>query len=83
MKLVIILTNGTGIDLSPVDRWGVTPLSDSKPHPAVYNFLLSKGAKLGQPRIEIISHKRSLSNNEYRLFYAALYNDMVMMDALE
>lgn len=54
---------GTGIDLSPVDRWGVTPLSESVLYPDTYKYLLNAGAKLGQPRENFVSRKVVLTDN--------------------
>ncbi|TNV87990.1 hypothetical protein FGO68_gene6407 [Halteria grandinella] len=73
----------TGIDLSPVDRWGVTPLSEAADFPEVYQLLKAAGAKLGAPRENFVSRKVVLTDNQYRLFFAAHYNDITMMKALK
>ncbi|TNV73067.1 hypothetical protein FGO68_gene16737 [Halteria grandinella] len=73
----------TGVNISHADRWGVTPLSEAKPFPNIYNYLLGKGAKLGHARYEFSSQRVTLTDNEYRLFFASYYNDVNMMDALE
>lgn len=53
----------TGIDLSYKDRWGVTPLNEAASFPQIYDYLLSKGAHLGHPRIDFSSQRVVLTDN--------------------
>lgn len=37
-----------GVNISPVDRWGATPLCDAQPHPEIKKLLVDNGAVLGK-----------------------------------
>jgi hypothetical protein len=48
--IVRYLVDVEKVILSPVDRWGATPLNDCMAWPKTRDFLLSRGAKLGKPQ---------------------------------
>jgi len=49
-NVVRYLVNEVGVNLSPVDRWGATPLNDCMAWPNIRDFLKSRGAILGKPQ---------------------------------
>eukprot|EP00966_Prymnesium_polylepis_P229785 5316879-Prymnesium_polylepis.1 len=51
LEVVKFLVDEAGIDPSPEDRWGGTPLDDAKrqSHTAVMEYLKSKAGKAGKP----------------------------------
>ncbi|TNV87908.1 hypothetical protein FGO68_gene2105 [Halteria grandinella] len=68
--------------VNPLDRWGSTPLDDAYSFPLVREYLLSKGGTVGK------SYKRqelssiSIAIDQYRLYYAAYYGDVAMINNL-
>lgn len=47
-ETVAFLVLEAKVRVSPVDRWGATPLNDADPHPAIRNLLLSMGGYKGK-----------------------------------
>lgn len=47
-EAVKFLLEEAGVIVSPVDRWGATPLNDADPHPRIRDLLLSRGAWKGK-----------------------------------
>lgn len=47
-ETVAFLVLEAGVRVSPVDRWGATPLNDADPHPAIRDLLISKGGYKGK-----------------------------------
>jgi hypothetical protein len=46
--VVRYLVDEAGVNLSPVDRWGATPLNDCSAWPELKSFMISRGAKFGK-----------------------------------
>ena len=63
-----------GVKVSPRDRWGATPLNDAKTKD-IENFLLSHGAERGIQSSYTPIRLQNLTDEEYRLYYAAFNND--------
>lgn len=84
---VKLLVEKCNVQLSPIDRWGATPLNDAGQFPLIKSYLLSKGAKYGTYTTTIHNPVSSLNvdniaDDQYRLFYAAYYGDVAMMENL-
>lgn len=47
-EIVKFLIEVAKVHVSPVDRWGATPLCDANPFPEIKALLLSNGAWLGR-----------------------------------
>lgn len=47
-EVVKFLIEHAKVHVSPVDRWGATPLCDANPFPEIKALLLSHGALLGR-----------------------------------
>ena len=48
-NVVRYLVDVARVNLSPVDRWGATPLNDCYAWPVLRDFMKSRGAVLGKP----------------------------------
>ena len=60
------------VNLSPIDRWGGTPLNYAWRGSEIERLLLGGGATRGkeQPRLQP-AIRTNLTDDDYRLFYAA------------
>jgi len=70
------------INIHVVDRWGATPLNDAKTE-EIKELLLSHGAQKGvehAPYEELPS--ANVTEDNYRLFYAAFTGDVHLMKSL-
>ncbi|TNV87876.1 hypothetical protein FGO68_gene16169 [Halteria grandinella] len=83
LKAVKYLVEEGGVDVNPLDRWGATPLNDAQSNMAISEYLKSKGGKEGksQPRART-NITDDVPQDQYRLFYAAYYGDVAMMNNL-
>lgn len=48
LQMIKFLVEECKVEVNPVDRWGSTPLCDAINKPAVKDYLVSKGARLGK-----------------------------------
>ena len=48
LDVVRYLVEVAKVNLSPIDRWGATPLNDCSAWPGLGEYMISKGAKLGK-----------------------------------
>lgn len=48
LKAVKYLVEEAGVIISPVDRWGSTPMNDAESFPEIKKYLLGKGAVIGK-----------------------------------
>ena len=71
-----------GVNVNPVDRWGATPLCDAQPHPAIRDLLVANGAVLGKLQPTYTPFSVVVSDDQFRLYYAAYFGDVTMMDNL-
>jgi hypothetical protein len=72
---------GEGANVNPRDRWGATPLNDAKDR-AVIDYLLANGAEKGVDVECGEAHKVVITDDGFRLYFAACYNDILMMQSL-
>lgn len=68
--------------MDPLDRWGSTPLNYAFGNRDLENLLISRGASLGnpQPRFNLLA--TNFTDNDYKLFFAAVKNDPSTIAAL-
>jgi ankyrin repeat protein len=71
-----------GANVNPKDRWGSTPLNDAD-NKDIETLLLSKGAKAGKKQAYQPIKLQTLRDDDNRLFYAALQNDVKNMAILK
>ncbi|TNV87907.1 hypothetical protein FGO68_gene9941 [Halteria grandinella] len=72
----------SGVKLSPVDRWGATPLCDAQPYPEIKKLLLDHGAILGKIQETYTPFQVQVTDDQFRLYYAAFFGDVEMMENL-
>lgn len=72
---------GEGANVNPRDRWGATPLNDAKDR-AIIDYLLANGAEKGVDVECGESHKVVITDDGYRQYFAALNNDILLMQSL-
>lgn len=72
----------TGVIISPVDRWGATPLCDAQPYPEIKKLLIDHGAILGKIQPSYTAFQVTVTDDQFRLYYAAFFGDVVMMENL-
>jgi hypothetical protein len=68
------------VNINAIDRWGATPLTYSKDYPQIRNFLTSLNATLGgdsenYKALGDLYADSSLTEDDYRVFYAAYFDD--------
>ena len=71
------------VNLNPIDRWGGTPLNYAYRGSDIEKLLIGGGAIRGkeQPRLQP-AMKPNLSDDDYRLFYAASQGNVNVMKIL-
>ena len=65
------------VDVNPIDRWGGTPLNYAT-NKAIIKNMISAGAIKGfdWPYINTVTPTATMTDDDYRLYYAAFYNDV-------
>ena len=81
-NVVRYLIDEEKVIISPVDRWGATPLNDCWEWPKLRAFMLSRGAKLGKPQPTYVAVSVTVTEDQFRVYYAAFFGDVQMMDNL-
>jgi glutaminase len=81
-ETVAFLVNEAGVNVSPIDRWSATPLNDADPHPRIRDLLLSKGGFKGKIQPPYTPFQVTVSDDQFRLYYAAFFGNVEMMDNL-
>lgn len=82
IEIVRYLVEELKVNISPVDRWGATPLCDAQPYPEIVKILISRGAVLGVLQPPYTPFVVKVTDDQFRLFYAAFYGDVAMMESL-
>jgi ankyrin repeat protein len=81
LEVVIYLVN-SGVQINALDRWGCTPLDDAT-DPQVIKFLMKNGANRVQKlQDKLVIPPTSVSDDEFRLFYAAFENNVLLLQTL-
>lgn len=82
VEIALWLIEEAGVNISPIDRWGATPLCDAQRFPEIKLILEERGAILGklQPPYEGVAV--TVTDDQFRLYYAAFFGDVAMMDNL-
>lgn len=75
---VIKFLISVGVKINPKDRWGSTPLNDAKTKD-IEVYLTQNGAVKGQQSPYKAIKLQNLTDDEYRLYYAAFNNDVKNM----
>lgn len=70
-----------GVNINCKDRWGSTPLNDAK-NKDIENLLTKNGATRGVQSPYMPIRLQNLTDEEYRLYYAAYKNDVKAMKIL-
>ncbi|TNV87946.1 hypothetical protein FGO68_gene6125 [Halteria grandinella] len=81
-EVVKYLLEEANVNINPIDRWGATPLCDAQPYPAIKKMLEDRNAKLGKLQPPYQAVQVTVTDDQFRLYYAAYYGDTVMMDSL-
>lgn len=81
LKVVKFLVETASANHSPKDRWGATPLNDAK-NEELIQYFESIGAQKGNPTNYNEIPNMSVTDDQYRLLYAAANNDVPLMKAL-
>lgn len=81
-EIVKYLVEVAGVNVNPIDRWGATPLNDAEYNPSIKSFLKSKGAFPGKQQPPYVAVQVTISDDQFRLFYASFYGNVEMMDNL-
>lgn len=81
-NVVRYLVEEAGVNLSPIDRWGASPLNDCMAWPGLGEYLLSRGAKMGKIQIVYNAVSVTVTEDQFRIYYAAFFGDVQMMDNL-
>ena len=84
LDVVRYLIEDCRVNPSPVDRWGVTPLSDAKilGNNEIVKYLESKGAKFGKNVPYTAVKPDSTVLDTFRMIYAGYYEDVNIIDVL-
>jgi glutaminase len=80
-EIVKYLVAVAKVDINSKDRWGSTPLDDARTH-EVRDFLIDNGAKHGSQQMSGALRETILNEDDFRLFYAAFDNDVLLMQSL-
>ncbi len=80
--VVRYLIEEMGVDINPVDRWGATPLNDCALWPELAKYLISRGAKLGKKQPAYNAVQVTVTEDQFRIYYAAFFGDVQMLDNL-
>jgi ankyrin repeat protein len=80
--VVRYLVEEMNVNVNPIDRWGATPLNDCSAWPKLEKYLISKGAKLGKLQGAYTPFVVSITEDQFRIYYAAYFGDVEMMDNL-
>lgn len=70
-----------GVKVNPRDRWGATPLNDAKTKDIETVLIQAKGVKGVQSAYKPC-RLQNLTDDEYRLYYAAFKNDVKNMQIM-
>ena len=70
------------VNVNPKDRWGSTPLNDAK-KPEIRQLLLQNGGVLGVQSSYKPIKLQNLTDEDYRLFYAAFKGDVKEMQIMK
>ena len=81
LNVIKFLVETAQVDHSPRDRWGSTPLNDTKKQ-EIKDYLESQGAQSGTESGYIEIPNMTVTDDQYRLLYAAANNDIPLIKSL-